>query len=95
MKNRLPGPDVLSLLWDDAAELSGDFPSINPNLKQVVDQSQDGGQREGGHKQGHKAKLDYCKRKNKNTVYIKSILALLFSPYDQNVNFTTLLSFAL
>lgn len=62
LKNGLPGPDILGLLWHDAAELSGDFPRIDSNLKQVVDQSQDRSQREGGHKQGHKAKLDDCER---------------------------------
>lgn len=58
LKNGLPGADVLGLLRDDASKLSGDFPSVDPDLKQVVDQSQDRRQREGGDEQGHKAKLD-------------------------------------
>ncbi len=62
MKNGLPGADILGLLWHDAAELSGDFPSVDPNLKQVVNESQDRSQREGGHEQGHKAELNDCDR---------------------------------
>lgn len=63
LQNGLPGPYILSLLWYDAAKLSCDFPGINPDLKQVVDQSQDRSQREGGHKQGHKTKLNDCQNK--------------------------------
>lgn len=64
LKNGLPRPYVLGLLWYDAAKLRCDFPRINPNLKQVVDQSQDRSKWEGGHEQGHKAKLDDCVKKN-------------------------------
>lgn len=63
LKNGLPRPYILGLLWYDTAKLRCDFPRINPNLKQVVDQSQDRSKREGGHEQGHKAKLDDCVQK--------------------------------
>lgn len=63
LQDGLPGPDVLGLLWQDAPKLSDDFPSINPDLKQVVGKSEDWGQREGGHEQSHEAELDHCGRK--------------------------------
>lgn len=58
LQDGLPRPDVLGLLWHHAAELGGDLPGVHPDLKQVVDQSQDGSQREGGHEEGDEAKLD-------------------------------------
>ena len=64
LKNRLPGPNVLGLLWHYAAELGGNLPGVNSDLKQVVDQCQYWGQWEGCHKQCHKAKLDYCRGAN-------------------------------
>lgn len=58
LQDGLPRPNVLGLLRHHAAELGGDLPCVHSDLKQVVDQSQDGSQREGGHKQGDEAKLD-------------------------------------
>ena len=63
LKDGLPGSDILGLLRHDAAKLRGDFPGVDPDLKQVVDQSQDRSQREGRHEQGHEAKLDDWERK--------------------------------
>lgn len=58
LQDGLPRPNVLGLLRHGAAELGGDLPRVDPDLKQVVDQSQDWSQREGGHEQGDEAKLD-------------------------------------
>lgn len=58
LEDGLPGSDVLSLFWQHTTKLGGDFPSVHPDLEEVVDQSEDRGQREGGHEQSHKAKLD-------------------------------------
>lgn len=80
LQDGLPRPDVLGLLRHHAAELGGDLPGVHPYLKQVVDQSQDGSQREGGHEQGDEAKLDDWRRKKETIVrpLIISVCSLTF-----------------
>lgn len=72
LEDGLPCADILSLLRDHSAELGRDLPGVDPDLKQVVDESQDGSQGEGGDEQGDKPELDHCQKVNTHDAEISS-----------------------
>lgn len=56
-----PRADVSGLGRNRASELSGKLPGVHPDLQDVVEQSQQGGQGERGHEEGDEAKLHHWK----------------------------------
>lgn len=59
VEDLLPGTDISGLGGHRSPELRGELPRIHPDFKDVVEQSQERSQREGGHKQSDEAKLDH------------------------------------
>lgn len=59
IENFLPGTDAVGLGCHRTSELSGELPGVHSDLDDVVDECQQGRQREGGHKKGDEAKLDH------------------------------------
>lgn len=55
----LPRSDVSGLGCHWSSELGGELPGVHPDLQDVVEQSQEWRQGEGGHKQSDETKLDH------------------------------------
>lgn len=55
----LPCADVSGLGCHRSSELGGELPGVHPDLQDVVEQSQQGSQGEGRHKQSDETKLDH------------------------------------
>ena len=58
VEDLLPGSDVACLGRHRPSELGGELPGVHAHLQDVVAQSQERRQGEGGHEQGDEDKLD-------------------------------------
>lgn len=59
VEDLLPGANASGFRCHWPFELGGELPGVHPDFQNVVEQSQEGGQGEWGHKQSDEAKLDH------------------------------------
>lgn len=71
-----PRADVSGLGRNRASELSGKLPGVHPDLQDVVEQSQQGGQGERGHEEGDEAKLHHWKERRQQCWHGRQATAL-------------------
>lgn len=65
LEDRVPDPDVLDPLSARPTALGEVLEGVQTDLDEVIDEGEEGSQREGGHEHRHETVLDHCHERKK------------------------------